>query len=288
MLGILDIQTNDNASAERHLTAFVEGLAERPNDERDPTSALMLLAQIAEERKDSKTALKWLDQVNSPDAYVGVQLRRAGILAKDGNVSGARKLLAELAPTDPAQQVQIIVTDAQILRDAKQSKESMAVLAEGVKRFPDNTDLLYDYAMDAEKSNQLDICETALRKIIALAPKDQQAYNALGYTFAEHNIRLDEAYALIDTALKLSPDDPFIMDSMGWVQFRLGKLKEAEELLRRAYAIRPDPEIGVHLGEVLWTKGQKDDAHKLWREVSAKDPDNDSLKSTLARLHDSL
>ncbi|HSY28097.1 MAG TPA: tetratricopeptide repeat protein, partial [Burkholderiaceae bacterium] len=172
--------------------------------------------------------------------------------------------------------------------DANQAPEAMTVLAAGIKHFPDNTDLLYDYAMDAEKNNQLDICETSLRKIIELAPQNQQAYNALGYTFAERNMRLDEAYALVETALKLAPDDPFIIDSMGWVQFRLGKLKEAEELLRRAYAIRQDPEIAVHLGEVLWTKGQKADAHKLWREVGSKDPGNDSLKNTLARLHASL
>jgi Flp pilus assembly protein TadD len=142
--------------------------------------------------------------------------------------------------------------------------------------------------MDAEKVNQIDICETSLRKIIALAPQNQQAYNALGYTFAERNIRLDEAYTLVETALKLAPDDPFIIDSMGWVQFRLGKLKEAEELLRHAYTLRQDPEIAVHLGEVLWARGQKADAHKIWREVGSKDPGNDSLKSTLARLHVSL
>jgi Flp pilus assembly protein TadD len=164
----------------------------------------------------------------------------------------------------------------------------MKVLQSGITQFPENTDLLYDYAMDAEKNNQLDICETSLRKIIALAPENQQAYNALGYTFAERNVHLDEALRLIETALKLSPDDPFIIDSMGWVQFRLGKLKEAEDYLRRAYAMRQDPEIAVHLGEVLWFKGQKADAHKVWRDAISKDPDNDSLKSTLARLHVSL
>ena len=288
MLGILEIQTSDQKAAERHLTSFIDTLANHPNEERDPTSALLLLSQIAEDRKDNDAALRWLDQVESPDAYVGVQIRRAEIFAKEGNVGGARKLLLDLAPTDLTQQVQVIEAEAQILRDANQAPEAMTVLAAGIKHFPDNTDLLYDYAMDAEKNNQLDICETSLRKIIELAPQNQQAYNALGYTFAERNMRLDEAYTLVETALKLAPDDPFIIDSMGWVQFRLGKLKEAEELLRRAYAIRQDPEIAVHLGEVLWTKGQKADAHKLWRDVGSKDPGNDSLKNTLARLHVSL
>ncbi len=288
MLGILEAQTNDNKAAERHLSTFIEVLSNRPGEDRDATSALQLLSQIAEERKDYEAALHWLDMIDAPDAHVGVEIRRAEIFARKGNLEGARKVLADLAPEDQAQQIQIIAAEAQILREANQASQAMTVLELGIKRFPDNTDLLYDYAMDAEKANQLDVCESTLRKIIALAPENQQAYNALGYTFAERNMRLDEAYTLVQTALKLAPDDPFIIDSMGWVQFRLGKLKEAEELLRRAYSIRPDPEIAVHLGEVLWVKGQKADAHKLWREVGSKDPDNDALKSTLARLHVSL
>ena len=164
----------------------------------------------------------------------------------------------------------------------------MAVLTEGIHRYPNNTDLLYDYAMAAEKLTRLDLMETTLRKVIALEPKNHHAYNALGYSLAERNIRLDEAFSLIDQALKMAPEDPFIMDSMGWVQFRLGKLTEAEDLLRRAYVMRPDPEIAMHLGEVLWVKGQKADAQKLWRDAKTKDPLNDTLKNTLARLNVSL
>ncbi len=288
MLGILEAQNNDNKAAERHLSTFIEVLSNRPGEDHDATSALQLLSQIAEERKDYEAALHWLDMIDAPDAHIGVEIRRAGIFARKGNLDGARKVLADLAPEDQTQQIQVIAAEAQILREANRAPEAMTVLERGIQRFPDNTDLLYDYAMDAEKANQLDVCESTLRKIIALAPDNQQAYNALGYTFAERNMRLDEAYTLVQTALKLAPDDPFIIDSMGWVQFRLGRLKEAEELLRRAYSIRPDPEIAVHLGEVLWVKGQKADAHRLWREVGSKDPDNDALKSTLARLHVSL
>jgi Flp pilus assembly protein TadD len=167
-------------------------------------------------------------------------------------------------------------------------KEALDVLNAGIKRFPNNTDLLYDYAMLAEKSNQLEVMETALRKIMQLAPDNQHSYNALGYSLAERNIRLDEAFTLVEKALKLAPNDPFIMDSMAWVQFRMGKLKEAEALLRRAYELRPDAEIAVHLGEVLWVKGQKEDAQKLWRDAQTKDPQNDTLKSTLARFKLSL
>jgi tetratricopeptide (TPR) repeat protein len=139
--------------------------------------------------------------------------------------------------------------------------------------------------MVADKLNKFDVMEVALRRIIVLAPANQHAYNALGYSLAERNVRLEEAHGLIEKALQLAPEDPFIMDSMGWVQFRLGRIKEAEELLRRAYAIRPDAEIAVHLGEVLWVKGQQEDAKKFWRDANTKDPKNDTLKSTLARLH---
>ena len=288
MLGILEAQTNDNKAAEHHLASFIDVLSNRPGEDHDATSALQLLSQFAEERKDYEAALHWLDMIDAPDAHIGVEIRRAEIFARKGNLEGARKVLSDLTPEDRAQQIQIVAAEAQILREADHADEAMTVLDEGIKRFPDNTDLMYDYAMDAEKAGKLDVCEATLRRIIALSPENQQAYNALGYTFAERNMRLDEAYTLVQTALKLAPDDPFIIDSMGWVQFRLGRLKEAEELLRHAYSIRPDPEIAVHLGEVLWVKGQKADAHKLWREVGSKDPDNDALKSTLARLHVSL
>jgi Flp pilus assembly protein TadD len=157
-----------------------------------------------------------------------------------------------------------------------------------LKQYPDNVDLLYDYAMLLEKLNRLEPMESTLRKVMKLAPSNQHAYNALGYSLAERNIRLTEAFTLIEKALELAPQDPFIMDSMGWVQFRLGRLQEAETLLRRAYELRSDPEIGTHLGEVLWVKGQQEDAKKLWRDANTKDPKNDTLKNTLARLQVNL
>jgi len=287
-LGILSKEANDAKAAEKYLTTYLDVLARRPDEERDPTAAYFVLAQIAEDRKDIDGALKWLAQIESGESWLGAQLKRAQIIAKRGDLAAARALLNELKPDSERDQVQIIIAEAQLLREAARHGEAMSLLEEGLRRHPDNTDLLYDYAMAAEKANQLEAMETALRKVIALAPGNQHAYNALGYSFAERNIRLAEALALIETALKLAPDDPFIMDSMGWVMFRLGKLKEAEELLRRAYELRPDPEIATHLGEVLWVKGQKEAAQKLWRDASEKDPQNDTLKSTLARLHVSL
>ncbi|QDZ29051.1 tetratricopeptide repeat protein [Noviherbaspirillum sp. UKPF54] len=287
-LGVLSVQVNDFGAAEKYLTTYLNVLSANPEEERDPNQALLLLAQIAEERKDTDAVLKWLAQIEPGEAFLSAQIKRAQIIAKRGDMAQARQLLHELKANGEREQTQVISAEAQILRDANQLAPAMEVLKAGLKQYPDNTDLLYDYAMVAEKGNQLDIMETALRRIMELAPNNQHAYNALGYSLAERNIRLNEAYELIDKALKLAPEDPYIMDSMGWVQFRMGNLKEAESLLRRAYELRPDAEIAVHLGEVLWIKGQKADAQKFWRDAQTKDPQNDMLKSTLARLNVNL
>lgn len=287
-MGILGAQTNDIPAAEKYLTAYLKALEDSPDDDRDPVQALLILSQIAEDRKDYPAALKWLAQVEPGPAYLAAQIRSAQIMAGTGDINGARNLLSHLKPEGQREQIQIIVADAQLLRDANRIPEAMTVLNNGLKRFPDDTGLLYDHAMLAEKANRYDLMETSLRKIIRLAPDNQHAYNALGYSFADRNIHLQEARTLIEKALKIAPEDPFIMDSMGWVLFRQGHLPEAESYLRRAYAIRPDVEIGVHLGEVLWVKGEKADAQKLWRDASQKDPKSDLLKSTLTRLRAQL
>lgn len=289
-LGIMSVQLDDAPGAERYLARFIEVLAERPDDERDPSKVLMMLAQLAEQRGDLKAALQWLDKIDTdePRAHVAAQIKRAQLIGKQGDLGAARTVLAALTPNEPSEQAQIVLAQGQILRDAGQLAEAYAVLEAGAKRFPANTDLLYDFALLAEKTGRLDVMETTLRAVMAQAPDNHHAYNALGYSLAERNVRLQEALALIGKALSMAPDDPFIMDSMGWVQYRLGNLNEAEQHLRRAYSLRSDPEIAVHLGEVLWQKGQKSDAQKLWREARAKDPKNDTLKSTLARLNLSL
>lgn len=289
-LGVLSMQMNDAAGAEGYFTRFVEVMDKTPDEERDPTKALLILSQLAEERGDIKAATDWLDRLDSEDPKVqlSVALRRAQLLAKGGDVPGARKQLATLQPLDKAAQAQVVQVEAQILRDAGKPQEAFKVMQDGVKRFPDNMDVLYDYALVAEKLGKVDVMEKSLRQVIAKVPDNQHAYNALGYSLAERNVRLKEAHELIQKALGMAPNDPFIMDSMGWVQYRMGNLSEAAAHLRKAYSLRNDPEIAVHLGEVLWKLGQQDDARKLWREAKAKDPQNDALKSTLTRLRASL
>lgn len=289
-LGIVALQLEDTKGAEQYFKRFLAVLDKSPGDARDPFKALMILSQIAETRGDTAGAIAWLDKIDNRESagYFDGRLRRAQLIARGGNLDAARKALTEIETDDPANQAQVLLVDAQFLRDAGYVQSAYTVLENALLRFPDNPELLYDYALLAERLDKLDLMEASLRRVMALAPDNQHAYNALGYSLAERGVRLPEAYALIEKALQMAPGDPFIMDSMGWVQFRMGNLAAAETALRRAYAVRSDPEIAVHLGEVLWQKGDKDEAQKLWREAQVKDPKNDALKSTLARLNVSL
>jgi tetratricopeptide (TPR) repeat protein len=287
-LGLLNAQIGDTKAAEKYLTGYVDELAAHPDESRDNTQALLILAQMAAERNDIDSALKWLAKVEPGEAYIDAQLRRAQLIAKRGDVDGARQVLTQIETNGEREEIQVTQVDAQLLRDANRNIDALHVLEAALKHYPENTDLLYDYAMVAEHLNNLNVMESTLRKLIKLAPNSQQAYNALGYSLADRNVRLPEALALITKALSLAPADPFILDSMGWVQFRLGNLREAESHLRAAYSTLPDVEIAVHLGEVLWVKGQREEAQKLWREVQTKDPKNAALNSTLTRLHVNL
>ena len=289
-LGVLSTQLNDPSGAERYFTRFIDVLGRNPDDERDPSKALLILSQLAEERGDIKAAVGWLDKLPEGDekAVFGAQLRRAQLLGKGGDLPAARRLLASMKPGDPVAQAQVAAAEAQVLRDAGQADQAFTLMQDATRRFPKNPDLLYDFALLAEKTGRFEVMEGSLREVMRLAPDNHHAYNALGYSLAERNVRLEEARTLVAKALAMAPDDPFIMDSMGWVEYRLGNLEAAETHLRRAYGLRRDPEIAVHLGEVLWQRGKQADAQSLWREARAKDPQNDTLRSTLARLRQSL
>jgi tetratricopeptide (TPR) repeat protein len=213
-----------------------------------------------------------------------VQTRRAAIAARQGRVDQAREMLRLVPERQPADARAKVLAEAQVLRDVKRWKEAYEVLEPATQRWPEDTDLLYDLSMVAEKLDRIDDMERQLRRVIALRPDYQHAYNALGYMLADRGLRLQEARELIRKALELAPGDPFITDSMGWVEFRLGNHAEALRLLRQAYAARPDTEIAAHLGEVLWVMGQREEAVRIWREGRQRDAANDVLLETLARL----
>ena len=258
--------------------------ADADSPDQSITQAWLLLAQAAEQQGDFKTAETWLAKVDNPQRALEVQARRASLLARQGKVAEGRALIRR-APEKTAEDARAkLMAEAQLLRDQKDWREAGTVLAEASKRFPDDVDLLYERSMAAEKLNQVDEMERLLRQVIALKPDHHHAYNALGYSLAERNVRLPEAKSLIQKALELSPGEPFITDSLGWVEFRLGNRDEALRLLRGAYQSRPDPEIAAHLGEVLWVAGQKDEARRVLREARSRDAANDVLREVLARL----
>lgn len=277
-LGLLALDSKDYASAEKYLKNV---LAHEP---RDRNLVYLYLAQAMEEQKRYGEARSWLSQVGRGDQYFNAQSRIAQSLAKEGKIEEGRAHLQAIVALNNQQRVQLVLAEAQLLRDANRNREAFDVLEKSLDKLPNHPDLLYEYAMTAEKIERIDILETNLKKVIQLKPDYAHAYNALGYSLADRNERLAEARDLIEKALKIAPDDAFIIDSMGWVLYRLGELGRAHDLLKKAFEARPDAEIAAHLGEVLWKMNRRAEAEKVWRDATARSPDNETLKSTIKRL----
>jgi Flp pilus assembly protein TadD len=210
------------------------------------------------------------------------------ILSRKGKLDEAITLVRGLPETQPEEARTKINAELQLLRDAKRNAEAYALLAKALQRFPNDPDLMYDQAMLADKLNKLEEMEQLLRKVIALKPDFHHAYNALGYSLADRNLRLPEARALIKKALEFAPNDPYIIDSLAWVEYRSGNAAEAQRLLQAAYSERPDAEIAAHLGEVLWKLGQREQANAIWKEGLTLSPDNETLLETIRRLRGAL
>ena len=289
VLGSLELQEKKPLVAEVSLKRHVELVLAQgggPSDEasRSLAQAYLSLAQIAEQRKDLPLAESWLARIDNADEMISAQSRRAAMLAAQGKLEDGRKLLRSLPEKSPADARMKLMAEVQLLRDNKQFRPAYELLADANKSGEPDYDLVYDLAMVAEKLGRLDESERLLRQVIAGKPDFHHAYNALGYSFAERNIRLPEARALILKALESAPNDPFITDSLGWVEFRAGNLQEALRILQAAYKARPDAEIAAHLGEVLWASGQREQALAIWREGAALNGDNETLLETLNRL----
>jgi tetratricopeptide (TPR) repeat protein len=288
--GALELQKGQTVAAENSFRRYVEltpskrAGAVHPESNRGLVQAFLSLAQIAEQNKDFAQAEAWLKHIDNPEDRFTAQLRRANLLARQGKLEEARKLIRSQPEKTPEDARLKIIAEAQLLRDAKQYKAAFNLMTEASRRTPDDFDLLYDMAMVAEKLDKLDEMERLLRRVIAGKPDSPHAYNALGFSLAERNTRLPEARQLILKALEFAPNDPFITDSLGWLEFRSGNLAQAQLVLESAFNARPDAEIASHLGEVLWLLGQKEQALIMWKQGFKINAENETLLETLKRL----
>ena len=247
-------------------------------------SAHLNLGRIAEERNDPEGALAEYALVGPGNEYLPAQLRQADILISHGRGAEASKKLALARDAQPDYAIQLYLIEAETLAANNQTDRAWNTLQQALKQYPDDLNLLYSRAMLAEKRNDLEQMERDLRAIIQREPDNAMALNALGYTLSDRTTRYAEAKALIQQAYDLSPDDPAVLDSLGWVNFRLGNLDEAERLLRQALERFPDQEVAAHLGEVLWANGKQREAKKIWGTFLKENPDSPILRKTILRL----
>lgn len=290
ILGALQLQLDRPAEAETSFKTFLSRISNAQAEagsethSRGKTQAYLSLAHIAERAQRLDEARAWLDQVDTTEDALRIQSLRAALLAREGKLLEARILIQSTPDSRPGDALAKLKAEAQLLKEVGQTAEAYAVLNQASMQAPEDFDLVYERAMLAEKLGHTGEMESLLRSIIQAQPDNHNALNALGYSLADRNERLPEAKALIDKALSLAPDDAFITDSLGWVLFRMGHTSEAAALLKKAFTIRQDVEIAVHLGEVLWTLGDKDAAIGYFKQAQAMQPANELLKSTLLRL----
>ena len=278
-IALISLQMNDLKGAEAQLQqALAAG-------KKDPSTVHYYLGQLSEANKTPDAAIEHYRAVKEGEYLLSAQLRIAYLLSKQNKLEEARTHLHQIAVENNYQRVQIVLVEAQLLRDAKQVAEAHRVLAQNLSKLPNDPDLLYETAMLADTLGKFDESEKLLRKLIQLQPKRAHAYNALGYSLLSRNQRIPEAVALVEKAIQLAPDDITIMDSVGWGYYRSGKLEESIKWLKRAFAGNPDPEIASHLGEVLWMHGDKDEAKKIWQDSLKDHPDHALLQAVIKKFN---
>jgi tetratricopeptide (TPR) repeat protein len=277
-LGLVALQGNDLDNARSSLLKALE--LRHP----DPAAIRLYLGQIDEARGKPDEALAWYEDVARGPAYLDARLRGGALLGKLGRVKEARAWLGASEARNDSDRIQLIQAETLLLRDAKDLEGAYQVLSKAIEKMPGAVDLIYDRAMVAEKQGKLDLLEKDLLEIIRIRPDYAHAYNALGYTLADRTNRIQEAIKYLDQAIKLLPDDPFVLDSMGWALFKARRYEEGVTYLRRAFSARPDPEIAAHLGEALWARGERDEARRVWSASLRDHPDNEVLRETMSRL----
>jgi tetratricopeptide (TPR) repeat protein len=276
-LALLSLQTGHLEDADKQFRRVV-----KLNPHHD--QARLYLGQVAEKRKHYSEAISWYSGITTPPNRFEAQVRVGIVLGAQGKLDEARAHLANTQPKGEQQMVQRALAEEQILREARLYDEALQALTRILKKLPQNNDLLYARALVAERLDDLALHEHDLRKILKSDPKNAHALNALGYSLADRTPRHKEALALIQQAMDLRPNDAFILDSMGWVQYRMGNHAEAVRFLKQALSIRSDPEISAHLGEVLWVMGDRQAAEDVWQRALKTTPDSEPLLDIIKKF----
>jgi len=275
---LISLELKDFSGAETQLR---ESLTQGGQDQDTVEYYLGQLNEAGENEAEAQTHYRL---VKSGEYLFTAQLRVVYLLNKQGQRDEARQYLQQMQPTNNQQRVQLVLTEAQLLREGQKFPQAYEVLQRGLDKLPNHPELLYEAAMMADRTGKYEDAERLLRKLIKIKPDHAHAYNALGYGWLERNVRTVEAVKLVEKALQLSPDDPAIMDSVGWGYFRAGKFDASVKMLQRAYTSNPDPEIAAHLGEALWVRGDKDAATQVWRDSLKANPDNAPLQAVMKRF----
>ena len=277
-IALISLQLNDLQGAE---TQLKEALSK---GKKDQDTVQYYLGQLSEAKKNEDEALERYRQVKGGEHQFAAQLRVVYLLNKHGQIAEARQQLHLMQPADNAQRAQLVLIEAQLLRASNKYAEAYQLLRQNLEKMPNHPDLLYETAMAADLNGKHAEFEQLMRKLIQLKPDHAHAYNALGYSMLERNERITEAMELVRKALQLDPDDAAIMDSVGWGYYRSGNLDESVKMLRRAFAANPDPEIAAHLGEVLWQRGEKEEAKKIWQDSLKANQGNAPLQAVMKRF----
>ena len=277
-IALISLQLNDLQDAEKQLRELLE------KGKKNQDTVQYYLGQLSEAKEDENRAIAYYREVKSGEYQFAAQLRVVYLLNKLGKLEEAREYLHQTPAVDNQQRVQLLLIESQLLHEAKRAEDAYQALQQGLEKLPDHPDLLYAAGMMAEKIGKLEVFEQLIRKLIQIKPDHAHAYNVLGYSLLERNERIPEAVELVEKALQLAPDDPAIMDSVGWGYYRSGRLNESMDMLRRAFTNNPDPEIAAHLGEVLWMRGDKDEARKIWQDSFKSHPGSVPLQTVIEKF----
>lgn len=277
-VALLSLQMNELDRAEKELKqALARG-------KKDQNTVYYYLGQLSEAKKDSQAALQYYRKVQTGEYVYSAQLRVIYLLNGAGKLDEALDVLHRVKARNDQQRVQVLLIEAQLLRDAKRFEQGYQIVQKGLDQFPEQPDLLYEGALLADRLGKPDVLEQLMRSLIRLQPDNANAYNMLGYSFLDRNVRVEEGMELVEKAYRLSPNDAAIMDSVGWGHYRLGNLGKSLEFLRRAFAANPDPEIAAHLGEVLWVHGDKAEAKKVWSDSLKQYPESETLQAVMKKF----